>query len=76
MADGDLGYTNMGTTPEESDLRNNLNADVAIINGGVAVTTSQIVDPVNVEIKVSMIALPSFENANKVVILDADGSSL
>lgn len=76
MADGDLGYTNMGTTPEESDLRNNLNAEVAIVNDGVAVTTSQIVDPVNVETKVSMIALPSFENANKVVILDADGSSL
>lgn len=76
MADGDLGYTNMGTTPEESDLRNNLNANVAIVNGGVAVTTSQIVDPVNVETKVSMVALPSFENANKIVILDADGSSL
>lgn len=76
MADGDLGYTNMGTTPEESDLRNNLNADVAIVNGGVAVTTSQIVDPVNVETKVSMVALPSFEKANNVVILDADGSSL
>jgi len=76
MPDGDLGYTNMGTTPEESDLRNNLNAEVAIVNGGVAVTTSQIVDPVNVETKVSMIALPSFENANKIVILDADGSSL
>ena len=76
MADGDLGYTNMGTTPEESDLRNNLNADVAIVNGGVAVTTSQIVDPVNVETKVSMVALPSFEKANNIVILDADGSSL
>lgn len=76
MADGDLGYTNMGTTPEESDLRNNLNANVAIVNGGVAVTTSQIVDPVNVETKVSMVALPSFEKANNIVILDADGSSL
>lgn len=76
MADGDLGYTNMGTTPEESDLRNNLNANVAIVNGGVAVTTSQSVDPVNVETKVSMVALPSFEKANNIVILDADGSSL
>ena len=76
MADGDLGYTNMGTTPEESDLRNNLNANVAIVNGGVAVTTSQIVDPVNVETKVSMVALHSFEKANNIVILDADGSSL
>lgn len=70
MPDGDLGNTNMGTTPEESDLRNNLNADVAIVNGGVAVTTSQIVDPVNVETKVSMVALPSFERANTIFILD------
>ena len=68
--EGILGNTNMGTTPEESDLRNNLNADVAIVNGGVAVTTSQIVDPVNVETKVSMVAFPSFEQADKVVIID------
>lgn len=68
--DGILGNTNMGTTPEESDLRTNLNANVSIVNGGVAVTTSQIVDPVNVETKVSMVALPSFEMANKIVILD------
>lgn len=70
MPEGDLGNTNMGTTPEESDLRNNLNADVAVVNGGVAVTTSQIVDPVNVETKVSMVALPSFERANTIFILD------
>ena len=62
----------MGTTPEESDLRNNLNAEVAIVNGGVAVTTSQIVDPVNVETKVSMVALPSFERASDIVIMDTD----
>ena len=70
MPEGDLGNTNMGTTPEESDLRNNLNADVAVVNGGVAVTTSQIVDPVNVETKVSMVVLPSFERANTIFILD------
>ena len=68
--DGDLGLTNLGTTPEESDLMNNLNADVAIVNEGVAVTTSQIVDPVNVETKVSMVALPSFEKADQVMIID------
>lgn len=68
--DGNLGYTAMGTTPEESDLMNSLNANVAIVNDGVAVTTSQIVDPVNVETKVSMVALPSFEMADKVFIVD------
>ena len=70
MPDGTLGYTNMGTTPEESDLINNLNAEVSIVNEGVAVTTSQMVDPVNVDTKVSMVALPSFEEADKIVILD------
>ena len=33
-------------------------------------TTSQMVDPVNVDTKVSMIALPSFEEADKIVIVD------
>lgn len=70
MPDGILGYTNLGTTPEESDLMNNLNARVSIVNEGVAVTTSQMVDPVNVDTKVSMIALPSFEEADKIVIVD------
>lgn len=70
IPDGELGKTTLGVTPEESDLMNNLNAEVAIVNGGVAVTTSQIVDPVNVETKVSMVGLPSFERANEIVILD------
>lgn len=70
LPEGDLGYTNLGTTPEESDLMNNLNADVSIAGDGIAVTTSQIVDPVNVETKVSMVALPSFEMADKIVIVD------
>lgn len=70
MPEGALGYTNLGTTPEESDLINNLNAEVSIVNEGVAVTTTQMVDPVNVDTKVSMVALPSFEEADKVVILD------
>lgn len=72
LPDGDLGYTNMGTTPEESDLMNSINtASVSIVNKGVAVTTSPQVDPVNVETKVSMVGLPSFEMADKIVIFDA-----
>lgn len=71
LPNGDLGNTNLGTTPEESDLMNSVNtADVSIVNQGVAVTTSRIVDPVNVETKVSMVGLPSFEMADKIVILD------
>ena len=68
--EGDLGFTNIGTTPEESDLMNDLNARVSIAGDGIAVTTSQTVDPVNVETKVSMVALPSFEEADKVMIID------
>ena len=75
LPDGVLGNTYLGTTPEESDLINNLNADVSIVNEGVAVTTSQMVDPVNVDTKVSMIALPSFEEADKVVIIDTEVTS-
>ena len=75
MPDGVLGYTNLGTTPEESDLINNLNAQVSIVNEGVAVTTTEMVDPVNVDTKVSMIALPSFEEADKIVIVDTEAVS-
>ena len=70
LPEGSLGTTTLGVTPEESDLMTGLNAEVAIVNGGVAVTTSKMVDPVNVETKVSMVGLPSFERADEIVILD------
>lgn len=70
LPDGDLGNTHMGTTPEESDLQNSNVANVSIVDDGVAVTTSRMSDPVNVETKVSMVALPSFEEADKIAILD------
>mgnify|MGYP003533104893 CR=1 FL=1 len=44
------------------------NADVALVDGAIAVTTHKKVDPVNVETIVSMIGLPSFEAADKIVI--------
>ena len=68
--DGDLGNTHMGVTPEESDLMNSLNAKVSVVDNGIAVTTHEEHDPVNVETKVTMVALPSFERANEVVIVD------
>lgn len=71
--DGPLGYTHYGMTPEESDLMNGgTDAKVALINNAIAVTTSKIVDPVNVETKVSMVMLPSFEQADNVYILDVE----
>lgn len=67
---GNLGTTWFGTTPEESDLMGGKVANVAITDVGVAVTTVEKADPVNVETKVTMICLPSFESANSVYILD------
>lgn len=67
---GDLGTTWFGTTPEESDLMGGKVANVSITDTGVAVTTVQKADPVNVETKVTMICLPSFETANSVIIAD------
>ena len=68
--DGDLGKTWFGTTPAESDLMTGSVANVSITDTGVAVTTVQKADPVNVETIVSMICLPSFEAADQVYIMD------
>lgn len=68
--DGDLGKTWFGTTPAESDLMTGSAANVSITDTGVAVVTAQKVDPVQVETIVSMICLPSFEQADQVYIMD------
>lgn len=67
---GTLGKTWFGTTPEESDLMGGRTANVSITDVGVAVTTIEKADPVNVETKVTMVCLPSFESADSVVIAD------
>ena len=68
---GNLGSTWFGTTPEESDLMASASVDnVSIVDTGVAVTTMRRADPVNVETKVTQIALPSFESADQIVIAD------
>lgn len=68
-----VGYTNYGTTPEESDLQaGNNNVDVQIVDTGVAITTEVTNNPVNVDTNVSMINLPSFEGANQVFQLQTD----
>lgn len=68
--DGDLGKTWFGTTPAESDFQTGSVANVSITDTGVAVTTVQKADPVQVETIVSMICLPSFEMADQVYIMD------
>lgn len=67
---GKLGTTWFGTTPEESDLMSGSVANVSITDTGVAVCTSKKWDPVNVETKVSMVSLPSFEAADQIFIAD------
>ena len=70
IPEGQLGTTWFGTTPEESDLMTGSTANVAITDTGVAVTTMKREDPVNVETKVTMICLPSFEMADQIAIID------
>ena len=76
LPDGTLGNTHMGTTPEESDLGNGAtSAVVSVLPEGIAVTSYGTEDPVNVEMKVSMVGMPSFERANEVYILDTEVTS-
>ena len=72
--EGELGKTWFGTTPAESDLMSGSVANVSITDTGVAVTTVQKADPVQVETIVSMICLPSFEAADQIYILDVIAS--
>lgn len=69
LPSGAIGSTWYGTTPEEADLQDNTSADVAIVNTGIAITTSRTSDPVNVQIKASEIVLPSWENADNCYFL-------
>lgn len=56
-----LGNTVYGTTPEEADIMSGSTAaNTHLVETGVAVTTNTILEPVNTETRVSMIALPSF----------------
>lgn len=73
--EGPLGETHYGTTPEESDLMTGAtSAEVSLVDNAIAVTTSKQIDPVNVETKVSMVMLPSFEQADGVFILDTSAN--
>ena len=69
---GTLGTGWFGTTPEQSDLMAGTTANVSITDTGVAVTTTKLTDPVNVDTKVSMIYLPSYESIDQVIIADVN----
>ena len=68
--EGPLGSTWYGVSPEEADLMNGASdAQVSIVNTGVAIT--QIIDPhpVNVNTFASEIVLPSFERMNECALM-------
>jgi hypothetical protein len=73
LPEGTLGSTVFGTTPEEADLLGTKQADVSIVDTGVAITVTRETDPVRVVTKVSEICLPSGENMDKIVIVDIKG---
>lgn len=66
---GSLGSTWYGTTPEEADLTSGNNAEVSVVNTGVAITREITVNPVNVNTYASEIVLPSFERMDEVYVL-------
>jgi hypothetical protein len=69
IPDGPLGNLYYGTTPEESDLMAGIsNAEVSIVNTGVAITSIKEPHPVNVQTIVSEIVLPSFETIDTIFI--------
>lgn len=70
LPDGTLGSTWYGTTPEEADLMSgNKDADVSIVNTGVAILNKKESLPVNIITAVSQIVLPSFERMGDVFVL-------
>lgn len=70
VPEGPLGSTWYGVSPEEADLMSGASdAQVSIVNTGVAIT--QIIDPhpVNVNTFASEIVLPSFERMNECALM-------
>lgn len=70
LPNGALGKTWYGTTPEERTLATRADADVSIIETGVAVAVTVISDPVNTKTTVSEIVLPSFEQMDMCYALE------
>lgn len=70
LPNGAIGTTWYGTTPEERTLTAKSDADVSIVNTGVAVSVTIIDDPVNTKTTVSEIVLPSFERMNECYAME------
>lgn len=66
---GALGSTWYGTTPEERTLMGAAEANVSIVNTGVAITVVTNVNPVNTETIASEIVLPSYERMDETYVI-------
>lgn len=66
-----LGFTHYGTTPEEADLMAGYgDANVQIVDGGIAITVAkEYGPPVVIKTVVSELVLPSFEQMASVFVL-------
>ena len=65
-----VGSTYFGTTPEEADLMAGASdAQVRVVEGGIAILTKKESLPVNVITSVSEIVLPSYESMDSVFVL-------
>ena len=69
VPDGALGNTWYGMTPEERTLMARPDADVSIVDGGVAISVTVTEDPVQTKTTVSEICLPSFERMDETYTL-------
>jgi hypothetical protein len=71
-AEGALGDTFYGTTPEEADLMLSNAANVQVVDTGVAISTYVTpVAPIQLSTTVSQIALPSCERIDRMHIINA-----
>lgn len=69
LPNGNLGSTWYGVTPEERTLQGSGEANVSIVNTGVAVAVKVTEDPVNTKTTVSEIVLPSYERMDETYVL-------
>lgn len=69
IPNGALGNTWYGTTPEERKLLGNSEADVSIVNTGVAVSVTTTSDTVQTKTTASEIVLPSYERMDSTYVI-------
>lgn len=70
LPEGSIGKTWYGTTPEERTLASKPDANVSIVNTGVAIAVTHTSDPVNTKTTASEIVLPSFERMDECYALE------